>query len=254
MFKFFRKIRQDLLSEGKTGKSLKYALGEIILVVIGILIALSINNWNDNNKKSAFEKVALQNLKVDFELNKTELEDIIANTESNIEKGIEILNHTGNRNTGNFLLDSLLIATVSGRVFSAQNGFLNDLINSGNLGVLKNVDLRSKLSSWAPNLESLARKESYLEGTESDLITFVTKNGSWLNVDNYNFSKSESSLKIPKSGFEVSNNDMLSSLEFENLVENGVVYYNIVLKNQKESLNLTNEILELIQLEIDRYN
>ncbi|WP_400078273.1 DUF6090 family protein [Winogradskyella sp. R77965] len=48
MIKFFRKIRQKLLSEGKTEKYFKYAIGEIILVVIGILIALSINNWNQN--------------------------------------------------------------------------------------------------------------------------------------------------------------------------------------------------------------
>jgi hypothetical protein len=51
MIKFFRKIRQNLLSEGKTVKYLKYAIGEIVLVVIGILIALSINNWNENQKK-----------------------------------------------------------------------------------------------------------------------------------------------------------------------------------------------------------
>ena len=46
MIKFFRKIRYDLMEKNKTGKYLKYAIGEIILVVIGILIALSINNWN----------------------------------------------------------------------------------------------------------------------------------------------------------------------------------------------------------------
>jgi tetratricopeptide (TPR) repeat protein len=50
MIKFFRKKRQNLLSEGKTGKYLKYALGEIALVVIGIVIALQINNWNENRK------------------------------------------------------------------------------------------------------------------------------------------------------------------------------------------------------------
>jgi len=50
MLKSFRKIRQNFLSEGKTGKYLKYAIGEIILVVIGILIALQINNWNEEKK------------------------------------------------------------------------------------------------------------------------------------------------------------------------------------------------------------
>ena len=53
MIKFFRKIRQNLLSEGKLGKYIKYAIGEIILVVIGILIALQINNWNENRKQQS---------------------------------------------------------------------------------------------------------------------------------------------------------------------------------------------------------
>ncbi|MCB0461581.1 MAG: DUF6090 family protein [Flavobacteriaceae bacterium] len=50
MIKFFRHIRKSLLMENKTGKYFKYAIGEIVLVVIGILIALSINNWNEKRK------------------------------------------------------------------------------------------------------------------------------------------------------------------------------------------------------------
>ena len=50
MIKFFRHIRQNLIMENKTSKYLKYAIGEIILVVIGILIALQVNNWNENRK------------------------------------------------------------------------------------------------------------------------------------------------------------------------------------------------------------
>ena len=50
MIKFFRKIRQNLLMENKTSRYFKYAIGEIILVVIGILIALQINNWNEIKK------------------------------------------------------------------------------------------------------------------------------------------------------------------------------------------------------------
>jgi hypothetical protein len=59
MIKFFRKIRQNLLNQGKTTKYFKYAIGEIILVVIGILIALQINNWNTNkaNEKQAYNQL-----------------------------------------------------------------------------------------------------------------------------------------------------------------------------------------------------
>lgn len=62
MIKFFRRIRQQLLTENKFSKYLLYAIGEIVLVVIGILIALSINNWNENQHKKELVSVYLQNL------------------------------------------------------------------------------------------------------------------------------------------------------------------------------------------------
>ena len=62
MIKFFRHFRKSLLMENKTGKYFKYAIGEIILVVIGILIALSINNWNEVNKMKSIEKKSYENL------------------------------------------------------------------------------------------------------------------------------------------------------------------------------------------------
>ncbi|WP_406682982.1 DUF6090 family protein [Seonamhaeicola sp. MEBiC1930] len=62
MIKFYRNIRKKLLNEGSTGKYLKYAIGEIVLVVIGILIALQINNWNENRLKNIEVKTYLMNL------------------------------------------------------------------------------------------------------------------------------------------------------------------------------------------------
>lgn len=56
MIKFFRKIRQKLLAENNFSKYLMYAVGEIILVVIGILIALQINTWNEYKKDRVEEK------------------------------------------------------------------------------------------------------------------------------------------------------------------------------------------------------
>ena len=68
MFKFFRKIRKNLINENKTSKYLKYAIGEIVLVVLGILIALQINNWNENRKDRILEKEYLTRIKSDLEI------------------------------------------------------------------------------------------------------------------------------------------------------------------------------------------
>jgi hypothetical protein len=67
MIKFFRKIRQDLLSEGRVAKYLKYAVGEILLVVIGILIALQVNNWNEGRKERILERQYLERLVQDLQ-------------------------------------------------------------------------------------------------------------------------------------------------------------------------------------------
>ena len=74
MIKFFRNIRKNLLSEGKTSKYLKYAIGEIVLVVIGILIALQINNWNENRKTRVKENVIVKSLYDEFMFNSKYLE------------------------------------------------------------------------------------------------------------------------------------------------------------------------------------
>jgi len=69
MIKFFRHIRKNLLMENKTSKYFKYAIGEIVLVVIGILIALQINNWNENKKERKLQKKVLTELLSSLENN-----------------------------------------------------------------------------------------------------------------------------------------------------------------------------------------
>ncbi|WP_340114065.1 DUF6090 family protein [Maribellus mangrovi] len=87
MLTLFRKIRAALLAESKTGKYLKYTLGEILLVVIGILIALSINNWNEDRKKentvATYKKSLMEDLTKEIAKSKkaiskmeTELEEL----------------------------------------------------------------------------------------------------------------------------------------------------------------------------------
>jgi hypothetical protein len=84
MIKFFRKIRQNLLAEGKTGKYLKYAIGEIVLVVIGILIALQINNWNQGrvlkDKSYSFLKQINKDLSIEIRSYEADIEALSDNS------------------------------------------------------------------------------------------------------------------------------------------------------------------------------
>ncbi len=69
MINFFRKIRKKLADDNKPLKYARYAIGEIVLVVIGILIALSINNWNETRKYLKIEIRYLNALKSEFAQN-----------------------------------------------------------------------------------------------------------------------------------------------------------------------------------------
>ena len=91
MIKFFRPIRQNLIMKNKTSKYFKYAIGEIVLVVIGILLALQINNWNENRKNAVKETQLLMSFKKDLEENIIELERVIKKSKNTSSKADSIL-------------------------------------------------------------------------------------------------------------------------------------------------------------------
>ena len=91
MIKFFRKIRQKTLTENKFGKYLTYAIGEIILVVIGILIALSINNWNEDRKDVKREIKMLYDIQNDVNKNIKNIAEGIIILEEGIKRSKEMV-------------------------------------------------------------------------------------------------------------------------------------------------------------------
>ena len=86
MTKFFRKIRQQFLSDKKTTQYFFYALGEIVLVVLGILIALQINNWNERQKNARIEQQLLKDLNQEFQMN----QNLLLKKLIDVNKGIEV--------------------------------------------------------------------------------------------------------------------------------------------------------------------
>ena len=93
MIKFFQKIRQKLIAENKVSQYLFYALGEIVLVVIGILIALSINNWNEIRKNKIAELNILQDIKGSISTDIQQLKSRIELAKKDVQSANIILNH-----------------------------------------------------------------------------------------------------------------------------------------------------------------
>jgi len=155
MIKFFRQIRLELMEKNKTGKYLKYAIGEIILVVIGILIALQINNYNESRKARNQEVHYLKNLKTDLLLNITELDEYLAVRNLRIESANKVLEYF----EGKPLTDLNDIAFHTTNIyiwqkFSQQDNTFQELVNSGNLALISNDTIKNELL----NLQSLYKK------------------------------------------------------------------------------------------------
>ena len=254
MIKFFRKIRQKLLSENKFSKYLIYAIGEIILVVFGILIALQINNWNSKRIENTEEQNVLINLKKDFQLNKENLESVLSDNEKYLKSDLEILNFGRSKSSikteaeFSMLLNDLTALSE----FFPTNNSLDNLQNSSSISLIKSHELMNKLSSWKPYVESIKDKENTTLKLESSGVDFVIKNGSWLNVDEASNVKVLNNYTLPKSRFEVDNRTLLNTIEFENIVENLILHKNDLIKTEEKTLVLVKEILDLIEKEIKK--
>ncbi len=137
MIKFFRKIRLNLLSEGKTGKYLKYAIGEIILVVIGILIALSINNWNEETKNNVKSVNYMNRLIADISKDTTTINKELRQgvDYEKLYKGYFEFLKQGNIKTEH-LKDSIDEFPQSWEMLNFTQTTYNELISSGNFDII----------------------------------------------------------------------------------------------------------------------
>jgi uncharacterized membrane-anchored protein YhcB (DUF1043 family) len=152
-----------LLSEGKTGKYLKYAIGEIILVVIGILIALQINNWNQNQQNKKQEKQILTQLLEEYKNNLEQINSKIFVRDEILTSSIKLLNYSKQNKEliDNDSLNRYLSRIVTRPTFDPELSVSNELINSGKLYLLSNPELRKKISAFSSSLSELMEEEIY---------------------------------------------------------------------------------------------
>ena len=147
MIKLLRKFRYGLLIKNKFSKYFIYAIGEIILLVIGILIALQINNYNERRKDRIKEQTVLKNLKEDFLANQQIIDRTLAVHQYHFNELLLYLNHLGPNAPA--LTDSIYNFDVSDYgTLNLVDGTLQAVLNSELLGIIQNELLKKKLSTY----------------------------------------------------------------------------------------------------------
>jgi Family of unknown function (DUF6090) len=205
MIKFFRKIRQNMIKENRASKYLLYAFGEIVLVVIGILIALSINNWNENRKEEVILKSNLSTILEILENDKVQLLTLIQSRKESKKQSTSIINSYKNNKPidSKKFFKTFLRMVIEQKFDSDQSGFQRIKI-SKMFETAKMDKIRDYMVIYTKALEDIKflefRTNNFSETLESDLYHngFYDKTWSYVRFafDSTQFEKPKDSLDV----------------------------------------------------------
>ncbi|SDR94860.1 hypothetical protein SAMN04515667_1059 [Formosa sp. Hel1_31_208] len=243
MIKFFRKIRYNLMEENKTGKYFKYAIGEIILVVIGILIALQINNWNENRINSNKETAILSNIHKEFKQNKKQLDSVIGQHQlahSSCAKIISLFPIKSKPEPA--VLDSLaghLWWSYGGVTFNPSQTSISALASTSSFDIIQNETLRDLLISWNDLITDYQEEELRSSNhTWDQYDPYMSKHFDW----NFNFKDERNKFKA------------LQTLEFEFLVKSRYDFTDQILNTSGELQKVQKTLEKIIELTTPQSN
>lgn len=253
MIKFFRRIRQKLLSENKFSKYLLYAIGEIVLVVIGILIALQINNWNEARKARIEEKTLLTSLKSEMEYNINEL-NRARKVNNAIIKGTGRLVDVFSPKPCPEISETQLARLLSDALQDKPEFEPSlSVINSGQLTIISNEALKNALLFINAKVQHYRENESTVTETRWACTNQILEEGNFKQtVDIVIDTKGWYSTK--GSSFENTGYSLLTSRKFENKL---VLYLATSLTSEIDHFepmhDLFHSISEMIDQELEKF-
>ena len=250
MINFFRKIRKQLADDNKPLKYMRYAFGEILLVVIGILIALSINNWNETQKYNKEETTILENLHENLKQAKSQSTDFIHNEEQLKELLISALGISSNRKQNDTISFSDLDFYDLLWDFQSQVPVINtysDIKSTDKLSIIKNREIRESFNGLELAINDL-------NVLVSDRLTVQQLRIDEIAVNEINFIpllKRQTSLDITN---EIPNNykSILSNPKTRNLLGIKLELTYQVLKNRKDLEIEIDRLISLLETEIEK--
>jgi len=170
MIKFFRHIRKSLLMENKTGKYFKYAIGEIILVVIGILIALQINNWNENNNLNKLRQEYYHQLLVDLQKDVESINEFFRINQANRNEYnayIKLYNTEGLKPSQ--VYNELIKLNLISNAISLNSSTIESIRSSGEL-ILFPLEIRSKLLDLTVLQNKITSDAKHSDDSKANII------------------------------------------------------------------------------------
>ena len=226
------------METGKTGKYFKYAIGEIVLVMVGILLALQVNNWNEGRKDNQQRIILLGNLKSEYLINLEEVENRIKIVDTTLSRAKSLISlMTPDYET----LDVNQVDTYVGSVcsffttYDESSGALQDMISNNKLGLIREDSLRISLASWKQKVDNVKDREARcLNLLQNHLMPYLYKNYATLRIDNYVVSK------LP-----FDNRSIMDDVQFETIVDD--YRWNLgILSNQYKIMH--NELVRILKL------
>jgi hypothetical protein len=177
MISLFRKIRQKLLQQNQVTRYLVYAVGEIALVMVGILLALQVNNWNEARKDKKKESAFLNQIHNEFTDNKAQFERLRTLHSRSLKSCDWLLE---NQPFTSVSIDSLRYHSLWSRVsytFDPSYSSIESLVNSGAIDLIQDVDLQNALIGWKDLLVDYLEEEKEMrEFTTAHVIPFTLDN------------------------------------------------------------------------------
>jgi hypothetical protein len=159
MFKFFKRVRQQLLSENRISKYLLYATGEIVLVVIGILIALQVNNWNEGRKLEMRNTENLASLSQELVANQKELTVHIERVRNQIRTGLNMIDTLNNGSITVTRRDTYLLERLGElgplRLRPLTTTTLDEIINTGSYSGIHSTEIKNNLLTYQAQLSNM---------------------------------------------------------------------------------------------------
>jgi len=165
MIKFFRKIRQQLAYDNNVSKYMRYAIGEIVLVVIGILIALSINNWNEQRKMNIAEKEILTSIYNSIANDTLKWNSEFEGYNKQLVYGDYIKQKFEDNSAYEKRLDTAFALISSSYLQTAEHIPFNNLLNKG-IDIVKNDSIKFYLNRYYNHSKDLAEVENYFENSK----------------------------------------------------------------------------------------